>query len=248
MKKRIFALLTALVCIFAIASCGKETAYSLYNESVEKLNAANGYEVNVKTDIKVEVAGQTQDNTIEMKLKANGNNLAMDTNVDVMGESVEVSVVYVDGTAYTTMGDVKYKASVSLEELKNDSGMASFELPGMTEEDLKEIELKEDGDNRSFTVTLKGDDVKNFMENMGDLTDGIFDEGVEFSFGDMTLEYTFNKDSVMTNMTADLSASAEVGGQSISMTLKMVYDIVNIGTAPTITAPADADSYISADE
>ena len=76
MKKRILALVTALICLFALASCENETAYSLYSGSVEKLNAAGGYEMNADVDIAITIGSQTVEGSMQMNLKANGNNAA----------------------------------------------------------------------------------------------------------------------------------------------------------------------------
>ena len=115
MKKRVFVLITALICLFALASCENETAYSLYSGSVEKLNAAGGYEMNADVDIAITIGSQTVEGSMQMNLKANGNNAAMDYSMDMMDNKVDMSVVYVDGVAYTEMSGVKYKAAVSEE-------------------------------------------------------------------------------------------------------------------------------------
>lgn len=247
MKKRVFVLITALICLFALASCENETAYSLYSGSVEKLNAAGGYEMNADVDIAITIGSQTVEGSMQMNLKANGNNAAMDYSMDMMDNKVDMSVAYVDGVAYTEMSGVKYKAAVSEEELESDGGMASFELPEMTEDALKDIELTEDGDNRSFTVTLTGDDVNSFWESIGSVADSLAEMGADIDFGDLTFTCTFDKDSNMTDMKVDITYIMDVSGQEASVAMSLDYDFVNIGTAPTITAPADADSYIDAD-
>ncbi len=249
MKTRIFALLTALLCLLMLASCAQDTPQSLYTDAAEQLKAAGGYEINAKMDISVSVAGQTQDVSMDMNMKANGDNSAVNTKMELMGQNMDVDVVYVDGVAYMNQGDSKVKTTVSLEELQEEAGMiSSFELPGMSEEELNEIELTKDGDNSSFTVTLTGDEVKDFMNHMGSLTESMAGADATLSFGDMTITFTFDKDSALTNMKATVTATATVQGEEMTMDMSMDFDFVNIGTAPTISAPADADSYTDVSE
>lgn len=251
MKKRIFAILTALFCLFTLASCDKDTAYSLYSDAVEKLNSANGYELSITGTTETTVAGEPVSIPVNMTLKANGNNFAMNTTMEYEGESMNLNMVYVDETLYSDMFGIKSKSTLTLEELKNenDSGMiTSFDLPGMTEEDLKEIELTKDGDNRSFTVTLTGDAVTKYMEDtMSGLTGLSTTENASVSYGDMTITCTFDKDSNLTNMSLKIVASVADGGETITMSINLNFGFVNIGSAPAISAPADADSYIAAE-
>ena len=125
---------------------------------------------------------------------------------------------------------------------------SSFELPSMSEESLNELELTKNGDNASFTVTLTGEEVSEFMNHMGSLTESLAGADATISFGDMTITFTFDKDSALTNMKATVTATATVQGAEMSMDMSMDFDFVNIGTAPTISAPADADSYTEVSE
>ena len=51
MKRRIFALLLAVICVFTLASCKKDTAASLYADATKAIEEANGYEANINMKI-----------------------------------------------------------------------------------------------------------------------------------------------------------------------------------------------------
>lgn len=234
MKTRILALLVALICLFSLAACKKDTPYSLYTDATKKLDAATGFEAKVTMDIKM-VSGSSE-NTMKnvMDVKQNGNNISL--------VNEDMSIVYVDGTMYISMDDTKIKSTVSLEDFKEDYGSVSdLELISLTEDDFKDIELKKDGDVRSFTVKVSGDKVKQYiLELMGE------DSDEDVSIGDLELTCFFNKDADLTKMIMVVSVTDTENADN-KMDLTITYEFTNPGTVPAVAAPADADQYTESD-
>ena len=243
MKTRILILFLAIACILSFAACKKDTAASLYTNAMTTMEEANGLEAKVCMKMTMEMAGETQSQDMDMVIKTNGNNMYM-----TMEDYV---ITYVDGVLYTDMGEFgKTKETVSLEEFKEQYGSISSttDFPELTEEALKDVELVEDGDNRSFTVTLDAATMKSYVnELMGDMMGA--DDSIDLDIKNIVLTPTFDKDDNMTKMIMKMEVSYNMEGLGeMKMSLDMTFEFVNFGTAPTITAPADADSYVTEEE
>ena len=239
MKTRIFALLLAVICVLTLASCKKDTAASLYADSLKAVEEAGGMEANVSMKISAEFGGETETMDMEMKMKSNGDNMYIFMD--------EVEMTYVDGVMYTKMGDIKTKETISLDAFKKDYGsmLTTVDFPELSEEVLKDIELVEDGENRSFTVTLDAATMQSYVDKiMSGLMGGSDEDMPNIKISSIVLTPTFDKDGNMTkmNMKMEISYEMEMIGE-MKMGMDMTFTLVNIGTAPTITAPADADSY-----
>ena len=249
MKTRIIALLLAVICVFALASCKKDTAASLYADATKAIEEANGYEANVSIKMTMEFGGETQNMDMDMSMKANGDSVYVSMDLDAIGST---TITYVDGTMYMLAGDEKTKATVSLEDFKKDYGsmMTTTELPELSEEALKDVELVEDGDNRSFTVTLDAATMQTYVNELmgGVMGTGEGEDAVNFDIKSIVLTPTFDKDGNMikANLKMDISYEMDVLGE-MKISMDMTMDFVNPGKAPTITAPADADAYVESD-
>ena len=244
MKKRILILVLALACLFSLASCKKETAYSLLNEADAALEAANGLEATVTIDMKMTEDGESEEQSISMDLKVNGENMAMVIAMDMYGETMEIPVVYVDGVMYMEQSDTKIKMEVSAEDFGAEYGsMGNVELPELTEEALKDVEIKKDGDTKSFTVSL---DNEAAMEILGEsLLAAVMGSVEDVKVDQFDITFTFTKDNTLSKMTmAMVLLPADEGEEDASLEATMTYEFKNLGTAPTIEAPADADEYL----
>ena len=249
MKTRIFALLLAVICVLTLASCKKDTAASLYADATKAMEEANGYEANVCMKMTMEMAGETQNMDVDMAMKANGNSAYVSMNLAELGN---VEVTYVDGTMYMKTGDEKVKMAVSLEEFEKEYGsmLSTADLPAITEDALKDVELVEDGDNRYFTVTLDAATMQSYVnELMGGVMGSSEDTDTpDYNIKSVVLTATFDKDGnlIKANIKMEVSYEMDMIGE-MKMSADMTMNFVNPGKAPTVTAPADADSYVEAD-
>ena len=237
MKKRILVLLLAVVCLISFASCKKDTAVSLYTGAMTAMEETNAMDAKMTIKMSMKMGDETQDQDIVMNIKANGNNIYMETE--------DAKITYVDGVVYMNYGEhSKYKSTVSVEDFEKEYGSVSdIEFPELTEEKLKEIELVEDGDNRSFTVTMDAATMKDYMTKLlGDVM-GDSDDMPELNFSDIDMTATFDKDDNMTKMNMKFSLTYSIMGTDVEMSMDLTYEFNPITTAPTITAPADAADY-----
>ncbi len=238
MKNRILVLLLAVVCLFSFASCKKDTAASLYTGAMTSMEELNAMDAKITIKMSAKIGGETETEDIEMKIKSNGNNMYM--------ESEDSKITYVDGVLYMDLGDdMKYKTEVSAEDFNKQYGsMANSDFPELTEEKLKDVELTEDGDNRSFTVTLDAATVKSFVDSMLGSMMGE-DDSLELDISDITMTATFDKDDNLTKLNMKMKVAYELDGldEPIEMDMDMTYDFTVITAAPAITAPADAADY-----
>ncbi len=236
-------ILALLLTMMVFASCGPETPYELYQEATKKMEEATAAEVVMTYKISMDIAGMSNDTTITMSMKTNGDDFAMD-----MGEQ-GVSMIYVGGVLYMSYdfgdGDAeKMKATCSVEkfkelmEMSGQSTDASSPIPTLTEEDLKEIEWVEDGDNRKFTMTLTADQLTDVVGSLTGMMGGDPDEEAP-TIAEASITPVFNKDGDMTN--ANIVFKMDLEGMTIDCDLGLEFK--NIGGTVEIKAPADADQY-----
>ena len=239
MKTRIFALLLAVICVLTLASCKKDTAASLYTNAMKAMEEAKGFEANIQMGVTMELAGESEEMDMEMVIKANGDNMYL------LADDMEVT--YVDGVMYTKLDSIKTKETVSLEDFKKEYGatLSSVDFPELSEEALKDIELVEDGNNRSFTITLDAATMQSYVADiLGGMMGGDPDEMPDIKINAIVITPTFDQDDNMTKMVMKMDLAYDIAmiGE-VKMSVNMTFEFVNPGTAPTITAPADASSY-----
>ncbi len=251
MKRRILVVLLAVVCIFALCSC--DSPKSLYEKANEALTEKNGYEAKMTTKVTYTMGDTTESMTMIMNIKTNGNNLSFSM-LDEDGEE-EVSATYVDGVMYTADGDEKVKVAMTMEQLEKAIGSigASFdsvEIPELTKEQLKKIEIVEDGDNKKFTVKLDTEAMKKYL---GATMDTLLQEdGITLSLGDgMDITFTFDKKDNLIKMDQKFTMSmdlgelgASMGASNFSYAYEITTEFLNVEEdAPVVSAPSDAASY-----
>jgi len=248
MKKSILILVLALACLFSFASCKKETPYSLLNDANEKLEAAKGLEAKVTVDMKIIAEDGTDDQSFSMDLKVNGSDIDMLIKIDLFDLSIETPIRYVDGVMYMEEFGQKYKMEISADEFGVEYGsMGRITLPELTEEALKDIKLERDGDTKFFTVSIDQETSKKLLNEslLVSIMNDVDDITEHAKIDKLDLTFTFSQDntlSKMTMVTVLLPTEEEDAGTTLEATT--IYEFKNIGTAPTIEAPADADEYV----
>ena len=231
MKRTLSLILAVILSVFCLASCGGEeakSAYDLYN------NAMKAYEngIDLKLTMTMNVAGQEVETVMNMK----GGKDAYEIQMDV--EGMAVNAVYVDGVMYMdmdlgAMGSQKFKQELSLEEFMTEAGANGTDMPELTKDILKDIPVETKDGKKTFTVKL---DSEKYAELLTSFT-GPLDTGAKMD--DITLTCSFKDSGVMESLV--MSANATVGKETTAIEVKMEFN--SIGKAPSISAPADADSY-----
>ena len=244
--KKLFALVLALVCIFSIAACGKEaTPFELYQKATKAIEEANGFDCIMKTTSSYKMGEETQSTDVTYNVKQNGNDLA----ITVSGaDYIDFdSAIYKDGILYISAADSKIKTEMNLEELDDSLFRIipdlddAVELPELTAENLKDVQLTKKDGVTSFTVTLN-------KEQLTALFDEMVAELTETSLFDAKLTMSFDKKGNLKAFEIALSMGMEVMGTEMEYEVAISMEFINLGKAPTINAPADAGDYSDAVE
>ncbi len=252
MKTRIFALLLAVVCLFAFAACEEappaetpDTAYSLYTAATEQLaKTRDGADMDIKVTMGMNLEGMENTTTMNMSFKIYGNNMY----TQMTGQTI----TYVDGILYTLseydFGEgtevEKIKEEVSPEEMAADDTFEGIPmiLPTVTEEALADVTWTEENGVRTFALPIaKEDYTAALMQLMGVESDDF--EGA--TIDNLTVSISLDANDKLVALTYGFSMTEEFVG-SISYTFDITYK--TLGSPVEITAPADADTYETAPE
>lgn len=247
MKTRIFALLLAVVCLFAFAACEKtppaetpDTAYSLYTAAQEQLaKTRDGADMDIKVTMGMNLEGMENTTTMNMSFKICGNNM--------YAQMPGKTATYVDGILYTLLeydlGEgteiEKIKEEVPPEEMAADDTFEGIPmiLPTLTEEALADVTWTEENGVRTFALPIaKEDYTAVLMQMMGAESEDF--EGA--TIDNLTVSISLDANDKLVALTYGFSMTEEFVG-SINYTFTITYN--TLGSPVEITAPADADTY-----
>ena len=252
MKTRIFALLLAVVCLFAFAACEKtppaetpDTAYSLYTAANEQLaKTRDGADMDIKVTMGMNLEGMENTTTMNMSFKICGNNMY----AQMSGQTV----TYVDGILYTLseydFGEgievEKIKEEVSPEEMAADDTFEGIPmiLPTVTEEALSAVTWTEENGVRTFALPIAKENYTAALEQMMGIEADEFEGTV---IDNLTVSISFDANDKLVALSYAYSMTEEYIG-SINYTFTITYN--TLGSPVEITAPADADTYETAPE
>ena len=226
--KRIIAIILAAAVAFCGCGLKKQlTAFGLYSKSVSDIAKAGGMEA--ECDIKIDLGVISTEFTVH--LKQNGEN--SETVMYMGGEQVSRTVVF-DGVSYVSSGGEKVKSPA--EPLSENVSSA---VPKLAEELFDGVEISETAEGSSVTVDI---DSEIFADMLGEINGA----SPALDFDNAVLTMNYDKDDMITGM--DLSADVEMSFSGVSMSAKMTadYDFINLGEAPEISPPDDANEYIEA--
>lgn len=234
MKKKILVLATALVLCLSLVSCGlgnKLTAFGLYAKAAKNFAEAGGFEADATITMDMQIIKVSMD----MNIKQNGKNSAIV--VSMNGEPISTAVT-VDGVMYTDTAGYKVKSTPPVvdDEEKNNI------IPDLAEALFENVEIEEDGENKKITLNVDDEAIADLMKLSGsaDLLESA-------SFKDAVMTMTFDKDDRLSEMYFAGTAEVSESGVTVSMGFEMTEKFKNVGSAPEVNIPEDADEYISTD-
>lgn len=247
MKTRIFALLLAVMCLFAFAACKEEptetetpdTAFSLYtaaNTQLSKLK--DGVDLEMNISIAMNVGGAENSTTMTMIYKACGNN--------IYGQMGDETVTYVDGMMYILseydIGDgpetTKEKSEVSLEDATEYFEAVVVALPTVTEEALANVTWTEENGIRTFQLPIEKENYLTALATM------MGEENSDSMDGDTIDTFTVNVSFDANDKLVAISFSLVMQNDYLgNYTYTQTINFKTLGSPVEITAPADADSY-----
>lgn len=249
MKRIISVILSVIILALSLSSCAlfeAVTAYGLYTKAMKTIEKAGGFEADCTMVMGIELLGEVLEIESTMNMKQNGDNSA--TVTDSYG--VKTETVVFDGVVYSNVSGVKTKYPVpeddeSTEDEESDvaSNIGIVELPELTKEVFENIEvtMNEDG-TKAISIALDAESAKSLLGSMEDLES--IGEGEDVTFENIVLTLGFTEKNVLDTMSFSADIIASVMGIELDSNISAEYKFVNFGTAPEISAPADADSYI----
>ncbi len=245
--KKILALVTVLALAVSLSSCAlfeKVTAYSLYAKAMKTIEKAGGYEADCTMAMAMDFLGEEIEIAYDMNVKQNGDDMKMFMEL----EGVTTETTFIDDVVYMSVSGQKIKYTVSSEELgeKLADSLGSAELPDLAEDFFENIDVIESEDGtKTVTLALDNDTAKEIMGIVGDQSEEL---GGTVGLENIFFTMTFTKENVLDKMTLDCDMTITTMGISMSVHMAVDYVFVNFGTAPEVSIPEDADSYVDGGE
>ncbi len=248
--KKLTAVLLALmlaISLFAFTSCEKEPKELL--EEAAKALAEKPYTMTMKMDFK---SDNTEMNEIfkmmnlEFPVTVDGDNLAMDMSMDLMGQTMTTKMTLADKVLYYDISAAgmsqKMKATLTDAQLEEFKGTQSMEMPV----DYSQFaELKSEEKDGKTVITCTGiteDGKKALNDQMASALEAL--EG-SAEIGDLSYSITL-KDGKYESMDLSCTYTVSVSGITTNVTMTMGATI-SYDNVAAVTAPADADSYTAVD-
>ncbi len=244
--KRFLAATVAVVMLIAMTGCSlgkKLTAYGLYSKFAKDIKNAGGMEADVAAKVSFNIMGMDMSVDIPMNLKMVGK----DSQVSVEILEAETVTTILGDMTYIESGDlkIKYKTPTDTEEGEK----PAIDISSMSElskEIFEGVEIiKYDDGTAEIIVDIP------MSEAMG-LMGGVAQEADigNMNFGDANAVFRFNKENSMTHMIVSCDFSVEESGVSLSGTMEIDYEFINLGTTPEIKLAYPESEYteVGADE
>lgn len=258
MKKKVIATLLCAAMVFSATACGSKSK-SLspkeeYAAAVEKVNKAEGIDADMDMTISMELSGMSMDIKMDGSILTNKKSdtdadLAMDATAEIMGQKVPMKYYYTDGYFYMEAADQKSKAKMDLEKAQEKIGGAT-EMTNVQAKMVKDVKVKDDGDNRVFTYKLdpkKMDEyVKKSMNSIGDLASGAA-SGTDIKIKGYKGTMTVDKDGNPVEQTIKMEITTSAEGQEITMKADATVKYNKMGKDVKIEFPS-FDGFKEVDE
>lgn len=240
--------MAALACV----SCGM-TVEERVAEAITKLSAQKKLDIEGTMTIKMDMGGMKIEMPVTLNSKTDMTDEAnpavyMLMSMSMMGESMEVEMLYKDGWLYASAYGEKVKSEVTYDEMMEDSAAATPDFSALLAEKkdaLEEgVEITENEDGTllvkmTFTKEEFGDELAKLI---GDFSEGVIGEG-ELSIGDTVFEVAIDADNNITNIKTSMSVTVTVEGQTVEAVYDIDFKYNAIGDDFAINVPADADEY-----
>ncbi len=244
MKKIVSVMLALMLvaCMLAFTAC--ESVESSLEKADKALKEAP---YTVKMSMDFECDDQTLNTvfdalSMEIPVTVDGDNMAMELSMDVMGQKIGTKMSVVDKVLYSSvdMGitSVKMKATLNDEQLKEFVSENSAEMPV---DYLQFEELKMEKKDGKDVITCSGITTEGLTALNNQLAETMEAMGAEAAAGDLSYVITL-ADGKYESMALTCSYSITMSGKTytVSMTMNAKYEYENVAK---VTAPADADTY-----
>lgn len=231
MKRIITIILTLSLVLGAFSGCALKkqlTAFGLYSKAVNTIRDAGGVEVECTAVMDITLLSVEMD----MNIKQNGKN--SEVTVSMGGEQISKTAI-VDGMVYVEANGMKICYPQPSEDKPGSADISA--LPKLAEDLFNDVEIVEDENGgKALTVSVSGDTLASVLGSAAEALEGL-------QFDDAELTMYFNADDDIESMHMTGSAQMSAIGISMNVGMEIDYRFINLGTAPEITPPDDADEY-----
>lgn len=234
MKRIIAVILAITLALGTLSGCAlkkKLTAFGLYTKAVNTIREAGGVEADCVAVMDLSLLSVE----IDMNIKQNGED--GEITVAMGGEQVSKTTT-VGGMVYVDAAGTKTRYPKPAFE---GSGNEMSAIPKLAENLFTDIEIVEDENGgKALTVSIGSDVLASLFDAADDAFEGL-------SFENAALTMYFDPDDNIESMHLDGDAVMEVMGFQMTVNMVVDYTFKNLGTAPEINVPENAEEYILVD-
>ena len=254
MKKRVLPVLLAGLMVLGFSGCQKADPTEILQNAMTKTQSLESVEYDAGLSFDAEISGMRIGMDLDMNLKAINDKenpaLAYTMSTSLMGQDVNIDMIYQDGTLYMDSMGYKVKSAIDYDDFIKDNGQI-FDLTKLDSEDVKDLtnlEMKMDGDNIIFSFTAdekEGQDLLDaIMQAMEMESDGTTEQ---IKLKSLSGEYTVNKDGYLIGQ--KIVMSCEMTQDNITSAADITVDMSLVNPGQTVEIKVDdPDSYQEASD
>ncbi len=254
MKKRVLPVLLAGLMVLGFSGCQKADPTEILQNAMTKTQSLESVEYDAGLSFDAEISGMRIGMDLDMNLKAINDKenpaLAYTMSTSLMGQDVNVDMIYQDGTLYMDSMGYKVKSAIDYDDFIKDNGQI-FDLTKLDSEDVKDLtnlEMKMDGDNIIFSFTAdekEGQDLLDAIMQAMEMESGGTTEQIKLK--SLSGEYTVNKDGYLIGQ--KIVMSCEMTQDNITSAADITVDMSLVNPGQTVEIKVDdPDSYQEASD
>lgn len=245
--KKILSIALALMLVaslFAFTSCGEKEPKEMLQDA-DKALSGKPYVMTMKMNFNSDNADMKEVfemMNMEIPVTIDGNNMAMDMSMDLMGQTISTKFTLVDKSVFMNVSaagmSVKQKATLNDEQIKEFIGENGAEMPVDYTQFANLAAEKKDGKTVITCTGITDEGKKAINDEMASSLESL---GGTATLGDLSYVITL-KDGKYESMNLTCSYTATVMDESItvSMTMGATYSYDNVAA---VAAPSDAADY-----
>lgn len=262
MKKRIVALILAVVMLFTCAmlgGCGekakapeaeKDSVAVIVNNALKKNEQLDAISAVMKMEMSMKMEGMTMDIPLTAKIKAKNLNkdgmvASVDMTMSMMGQEIAMQMYQEGEWAYMVMEDIKYKVSAKDMEGEMDyANSAKDMLKEIPEELLKDVKIVEGKDgSKTVTINFPADKFTElYTDVINDVNSNSGTETDEFKISDAVVTVTMVGDYV-TVFDMSFKMDMTIEGVKATTTAKVSLTYDDPGKEVVITPPEGYQNF-----
>lgn len=254
MKKRVLPVLLAGLMVLGFSGCQKADPTEILQNAMTKTQSLESVEYDAGLSFDAEISGMRIGMDLDMNLKAINDKenpaLAYTMSTSLMGQDVNVDMIYQDGTLYMDSMGYKVKSAIDYDDFIKDNGQI-FDLTKLDSDDVKDLtnlEMKMDGDNIIFSFTAdekEGQDLLDAIMQAMEMESGGTTEQIKLK--SLSGEYTVNKDGYLIGQ--KIVMSCEMTQDNITSAADITVDMSLVNPGQTVEIKVDdPDSYQEASD